>query len=861
MLTWNSEKRVSHPMGTTVSITDFLKTVPVRRQSAIKEKSSALQLAKIKRTLQSYALARPCIRFSLKVLKAKTDKSNWTYAPKHSVPGESQTTASTIDAVTKIFGKTLIDQCQWVSWTALDERCDMGPSRSEKPESECAEENGYRFEALLPLANKFDFSPVTIPRQFVSIDARPVSCLRGTVKEIVSRFKRSFKSAASASDNENFVDPFLCLNIICPQGSYDANIEPAKDAVLFDNPELVLTLADKLFRNFYRIPNIATIPCTSLPTAPKTQGFDLLLAKKPPIVLPSSMVQHTLQARRRRSAELRASESLDTSPSLSGRSPDPTFGIINGHNRPSHKSTVGRASMYDDSDDGDVQTTSSCNKPYLMDINQDEDSDAAINDINTINPWAIAKFNACLRQPGGQRSDDIETSVTGQLPTPGRQCGDISISLIPSSDEAQYIQDHQTASLRTPERSDRQPFVDPDSASPPPFPFPQRARSKRLTGEVSTIRGSDDRKINGNGALDNWVKRSQLTSADSSSFEANLHRHTSHEQQMPRFNDFVSARTLPKGTVLSDIPDISQISRRKQGARKQKIDALKKSFVSPVNDPGRVWFKTGEHQPKRQQQHLHPSNASSNTREATAFNLRDDESGLAETQNEPSKTIHPDLAITLDYEARKLKAAKDYRSNERQQALETQRALRLAAQPTRNTLTTPPPSSSPHQNRYLKAIAALQPAIKDPNSITRTPHSFKPNDPRAFLVHEQAREETANPKSRTSKRARTSLLPLETTREKDSVREVSLSLSLKEEDIEEHMLKVAMHDTYITRVDLTKGLSQPSAKNIEAWQTRLKMLVAGLYAREGTSRIQLDEGGMRIDLTSAFAEHARFEDV
>ncbi|KAL9579343.1 MAG: hypothetical protein Q9203_006735 [Teloschistes exilis] len=66
-------------------------------------KDSAKQLTKIKRTLQAYALARPSARLALKVLKAKNDKDNWTYAPKHE--------ASVSDAAVKIIGKKATDQC------------------------------------------------------------------------------------------------------------------------------------------------------------------------------------------------------------------------------------------------------------------------------------------------------------------------------------------------------------------------------------------------------------------------------------------------------------------------------------------------------------------------------------------------------------------------------------------------------------------------------------------------------------------------------------------------------------------------------------------------------------------------------
>ena len=95
-----SEERTSHAVGTTIRIVDFLKSIPVRRQTALKQTTK--DLFSIRKTIQAYALARPAIRYSLKVLKAKNDKANFTYAPKAE--------ASVSDAATKIFGMKVVEQ-------------------------------------------------------------------------------------------------------------------------------------------------------------------------------------------------------------------------------------------------------------------------------------------------------------------------------------------------------------------------------------------------------------------------------------------------------------------------------------------------------------------------------------------------------------------------------------------------------------------------------------------------------------------------------------------------------------------------------------------------------------------------------
>ena len=103
-----SQERISHPVGTTVRVVDFLKQLPVRRQNALK--NSAKTAANIKDVLQAYAMARPSVRLSFKVLKAKNDKLNWVYAPKSG--------AAMMDAALKVASKRAVEQCQWHEWSS-----------------------------------------------------------------------------------------------------------------------------------------------------------------------------------------------------------------------------------------------------------------------------------------------------------------------------------------------------------------------------------------------------------------------------------------------------------------------------------------------------------------------------------------------------------------------------------------------------------------------------------------------------------------------------------------------------------------------------------------------------------------------
>jgi hypothetical protein len=115
-----------------VRVTDLFKNIPVRRQTVLK--STAKTIAKIKKIIQSYAIAQPTIRLSLKVLKAANEKANWVYAP-----GKN---ASLMDAALKVAGTEVASACvtkQWPCANESDEESGVG--------------NGGSFQLMAILAN------------------------------------------------------------------------------------------------------------------------------------------------------------------------------------------------------------------------------------------------------------------------------------------------------------------------------------------------------------------------------------------------------------------------------------------------------------------------------------------------------------------------------------------------------------------------------------------------------------------------------------------------------------------------------------------------------------------------------------
>ncbi|KAI1626662.1 DNA mismatch repair protein MutL [Exophiala viscosa] len=221
-----SSSSASHPVGTTVRVQDLLTNIPVRRQTALKATIKTLQA--IKNLLFAFAFARPDVRFSLKVLKGKNEKLNWTYAASRN--------DSLAEVAAKIVGKEVAAECTEckVSSIEVDDQID----------------DGWEIQALLVSADA-DLTKVRNGPQFISVDGRPVSMDRGTMKEIAKTYKHHLQRIFSGSNNTSISRLFTYMQIRCPPESYDVNIEPAKDEVLFFRPKSLLSLIETLLQKAY----------------------------------------------------------------------------------------------------------------------------------------------------------------------------------------------------------------------------------------------------------------------------------------------------------------------------------------------------------------------------------------------------------------------------------------------------------------------------------------------------------------------------------------------------------------------------------------------------------------------------------
>ena len=229
------QELASAPVGTTVRISGLFHQLPVRRQNAIKE--AAKTIPKVKELLQSHALARLDIKYSFKVLGRP--KLSWSYNP-----GKQITVR---EAVLRVFGPDIASQCVEVTApkVAVVPEVPLSPDPQQTAE--------YVIETFLPRPNA-DLMRIS-KRAFVYIDSRPISASKGSAKKLVSMFRTHLNRKSIPENSISHVkDPFIRINIRCSSGSYDPNIEPSKDDVLFVDERLLLDTFETLLLDAHPAP-------------------------------------------------------------------------------------------------------------------------------------------------------------------------------------------------------------------------------------------------------------------------------------------------------------------------------------------------------------------------------------------------------------------------------------------------------------------------------------------------------------------------------------------------------------------------------------------------------------------------------
>jgi DNA mismatch repair ATPase MutL len=193
-------------------------------------------------------------------------------------------------------------------------------------------------------------------------------------------FKSYVRSVAKRKGiDSSLSDPFLCIHLQCPLGSYDANIEPAKDDVLFTDPKTVLSLAAGLFKQVYG----------NLNYAPNKVGET---------TADGISDNHAVSLQQSRDKESNVSSGFETGRVIREMTPtSPQVAVASF--RTSEPSRITHS--------------------QLSDSERVIEDEATVSPINsrTVNPWVIAKMNVSLRAD----NCNINQTATNQLTTPARE--------------------------------------------------------------------------------------------------------------------------------------------------------------------------------------------------------------------------------------------------------------------------------------------------------------------------------------------------------------------------------------------------------------------------------------------------------
>ncbi|KAF2836363.1 hypothetical protein M501DRAFT_273715 [Patellaria atrata CBS 101060] len=241
------------------------------------------------------------------------------------------------------------------------------------------ETNNFEIQAFIPRPGASS-NKISTVGQFLSVDSRPVSARSGVLKQILTLYKDRLKKLGP--NLANVKDPFLYMNIVCPEGSYDSNIEPSKNDVLFEDRNSVFQAVNALFDVFYP----SNLEMESSPTSSAGPSLGIT----------------------------RSSEALLEEGS-SGQIED--IGST-------EYSRCPRSNMYDFDEDDFPPDPEVGQKSVVSDKNNDDDQ---MRTKVCLNPWTIAALNA--------RPKIIPNpSMNGQPPTPVQRTTERNISPVtPSS--------------------------------------------------------------------------------------------------------------------------------------------------------------------------------------------------------------------------------------------------------------------------------------------------------------------------------------------------------------------------------------------------------------------------------------------
>lgn len=218
---------VPRPRGTTITVNQLFDPMPVRRKYA--EKTINKQIKDLITLIQSYALARISVRFSVINSINGVSKQLLLILP-------AKTLTERVSNALKNIKKTVeITKSQILSEVADEFNIDINE------------------EAVSQFVDQIDVTGLishpgdgyaNSDNQFFSINYRPVDL--PLLSKILNQVYRSFDPLAS-----NKVYPFLAINLTIPTEKIDLNVTPDKRTILINNEKIVCALVKSSVINIY----------------------------------------------------------------------------------------------------------------------------------------------------------------------------------------------------------------------------------------------------------------------------------------------------------------------------------------------------------------------------------------------------------------------------------------------------------------------------------------------------------------------------------------------------------------------------------------------------------------------------------
>lgn len=633
-----------------------------------------------------------------------------------------------------------------------------------------------------------------------------MSISRGTCSEVAKLFKSYIRSAAKSSGSSaSLSDPFLCLHIRCPEGSYDANVEPSKDDVLFEDPQILLSLAESLFKHIYGDMDSSSKDAGDA-RADEISASQGLTARHPTAI----------SSPQRQGSEYTSSQGTTSRTQLSTSSPS--------------LGSTQRTGIYD---------------LQLQEADRASQRMTTHRDLEAANPWSIAKMNVSVCS-SHDTSRNVDTSPPFLTPARGRE-----------SDRARGESTQMnrrfsgSTTLPSPSNSNsNSTSTSPSDARRSPL-FIQHTRGSPTVSELnsSTRSAKDrarDRERYGNGALDTWFqKTTQLSLSRQSVEDLAVQDHEeilSEQRAAERFG-----------------PKKSQSGFTTAAALLQSTSNRFKPFKSPL-DPKQTSSRQPQLLPSQDTEDYPPSPEPEQPERRHEFPVMERWSSLLHQSS--TQETSSELEEALDFERRKKSAiqARRLQMKDRLGSLTQESTHSPSSSPHHNRYLAARAALNPSNNNTNTNVDAdtETPTQEAEDSSSSRPPRSNPNDPRAYFIRhrelDQQTEKTGGCLMRV-RRVHSSKLPLERIPEGSNLHDVGLPYPIALQDLSKSFKQGWETDSYIrsgTRFDVFSSADSSDWGNVaNTWEARLSALVQEKYrVMEGDTEPELD-----LNLISVIKAH------